>query len=268
MTAMSQDHTIPNPLNDYIPPTALLEDFQHCLGTAQAGQLSLFSVRGHEGSGKTVLLSYLAEHVCPHYQWQPVHIHCGQSGFHFRTILAALDEALESHVPSQSLLQYRAALEPLLPRYQQRRAELTRQKMDTTMPLANKNTIDFRLWMEGFQLRVAQRFPQCELAMTSRTPLCFLIDDYEFMAQTDLELVGWFWQSFLDELVRRVPYPVVVVTCGTVASAGDAVNHMQVIDPSIHKVDLVDFDLSQVRSYLDKKRAAHCPCGPGTGQVC
>ena len=59
MTAMSQDYTIPNPLNDYIPPTALLEDFQHYLGTAQAGQLSLFSVRGHEGSGKTVLLSYL-----------------------------------------------------------------------------------------------------------------------------------------------------------------------------------------------------------------
>lgn len=250
---MSQDHTIPNPLNDYIPPTALLEDFQQCLGSAQAGQLSLFSVRGHEGSGKTVLLSYLAEHVCPHYQWQPVHIHCGQSGFHFRTILAALDEALESHVPSQSLLQYRAALEPLLPGYQQRRAELARQKMDTATPQANKNTIDFRLWMEAVQLRVAQRVPQCDLAMTSRTPLCFLIDDYEFMAQTDLELVGWFWQSFLDELVRRVPYPVVVVTCGTVASAGDASNHMQVIDPVIQEVDLVDFDRSQVRSYLDKK---------------
>src|SRR5260221_13842899 len=75
MTAMSQDHTIPNPLNDYMTPTALLEDFQQCLGSAQAGQLSLFSVRRHGGSGKTMLLSYLAEHVCPHYQWQPVHIH-------------------------------------------------------------------------------------------------------------------------------------------------------------------------------------------------
>src|SRR5258708_29911790 len=107
--------------------------------------------------------------------------------------------------------------------------------------------------MGAFQLGVAHALPECERPMTRRTPLCFLIDDYEFMAQTDLELVGWFWQSFLDELVRRVPYPVVVVTCGTVASAGDASNHMQVIDPVIQEVDLVDFDRSQVRSYLDKK---------------
>src|SRR5260221_11727122 len=171
MTAMSQDHTIPNPLNDYIPPTALLEDFQQCLGSAQAGQLSLFSVRGHEGSGKTMLLSYLAEHVCPHYQWQPVHIHCEQSGFHFRTILAALDEALESHVPSQYLLQYRAALEPLLPGYQQRRAELARQKMDTATPQANKNTIDFCLWMAAGQLGAGEPRPRGGLSAETRQPL-------------------------------------------------------------------------------------------------
>src|SRR5258708_36272355 len=166
---MPQNHTIPDPLDDYIPPTALLEDFQQYLGTAQAAQLSLFSVTGREGSGKTALLSYLAKRICPQYQWQPVHIHCRQSGFHFRSILAALDDALESHVPSQYLLQYRAALEPLLPGYQQRRAELARQKMDTATPQANKNTIDFRLWMEAVQLRVAQHVPQCELAMTSST---------------------------------------------------------------------------------------------------
>jgi len=97
------------------------------------------------------------------------------------------------------------------------------------------------------QLRSELTGALVELAEEGERPLCLFIDNYEYLAGAESELNDWLFGELLSRLAGASPYAVRIVTCGWMWP-GDAV-----IKPFTHCVRLDDFDLEQVKDYLEKQ---------------
>src|SRR5438132_1519089 len=59
-----------NPLDSFTDREDILTLFRRILHSAQAGHLHLVAIKGNSGTGKTFLISYLLDRVCPLFPWQ------------------------------------------------------------------------------------------------------------------------------------------------------------------------------------------------------
>ncbi len=98
-----------NPLDTFTDREDILAVFQQTLRSARTGRLHLLAIKGNSGTGKTFLISYLLERVCPLLPWQAGAMRFAQSIPDFRTILLGLEQVLKGCVPLASLKRYRTA---------------------------------------------------------------------------------------------------------------------------------------------------------------
>ena len=100
-----------NPLDSFTDREDILTLFRRILRSAQAGHLHLVAIKGNSGTGKTFLISYLLERVCPLFPWQAGAMSFAQSTPDFRTILLGL-ELLPTLSPLYSTTSLRAPSSP------------------------------------------------------------------------------------------------------------------------------------------------------------
>ena len=232
---------------------AILSQFAQCLQSTRPGQFRLLAIKGNSGTGKTFLIDYLSQRICPTAGWQVGHLTFAQSTPDFRPVLEDLEGALKGCVPTSRLQQYREQREAYKRRFDEYRAQITiSQKVEARehsriSDIQQSVQVNTELRRRELQLRAELTRGQLELAEASQHPLCLFIDGYERLAETDSELVGWLWEEVLLKLARTSPQPVLVVTCGWHWPDSPA------IKPFAHHETLDDFDEPRVSSYLRKQ---------------
>src|SRR5262252_8612946 len=101
------DTTYHDPLDSFTDRETILSLFEQCLLSAQPDQLRVLAIKGNSGTGKTFLTEYLSKQICPSLGWETGQLRFFQSQLDFRTILAALEDALKGCVSRTSFDQYR-----------------------------------------------------------------------------------------------------------------------------------------------------------------
>lgn len=253
---MSLEHILRVPLDAFIGRDATLALVKQALSEAQPGQLHLLTVKGSSGSGKTALLSYVADYICPQLQWRPVPIRFAQGRPDFSTLLLQLEIALEALVQRTDFSTYRAQKYEIHQRYQKNRLELVNKRRHPHVqggPQMRSDELHFTLWAEVQQLRASLCRVLCQLAQQNTAPLCLLLDDYDHLLETEGELIGWLWEDLLGELTRCVSYPIAVIVCGKQWADDDARKHSPQHKIRARDATLKNFDLFGVKNYLAKK---------------
>src|SRR6266487_2425146 len=255
-----------NPLDAFTDREAILARFEQTLCSARARQLHLLAVKGNSGTGKTFLVSYLTERVCPGFQWQCGQMRFAQSVPDFRTILLGLEDALKGGVPSARLEDYRAARDEYNRRFDEYKTAinigLIQQHMVASgdqSSIANSPQsiqVNTQLHEREVHLRSELTRALLELAETDQQSLCLFIDGYERLTALDSELVGWLWEDVLPGLARALPHPFLVMTCGWEWPSDAA------IEPFMRRAELTDFDAEQMKSYLQKQEVLPSPTVP------
>src|SRR5947209_1546821 len=100
--------TYRDPLDSFTDREEILDLFKQFLDSARPGQFRLLTIKGNSGTGKTFLITYLTEHICPELGWQSGKISFDQLTIpDFSSILAGLEDSFRGCVPRQSLKEYR-----------------------------------------------------------------------------------------------------------------------------------------------------------------
>jgi tetratricopeptide (TPR) repeat protein len=246
------DNLYYDPLESFTDREQILNMFEQFLRTAQAGRLRLLAVKGQAGVGKTFLISYLAERLCPTFAWQAGILSYAQSTPDFRSILRGLEDALKGCVSSQRLLQYRVKRDEYNQRFDEYRATISIQQQIEVRDHASLSDVyqnvqvDIDLPRRENQLRSELSRALIELAEGNERPLCLFIDDYERLIGTGSEIVGWLWEEILPGLVKGSSFPVLVVTCGRDWPSNTTVK------PFAHFAEVAEFDKQQMENYLEK----------------
>jgi len=245
-----------NPLDAFTDREAILALFEQTLRSARAGQLHLLAVKGNSGTGKTFLVSYLTERVCPRFQWQCGQMRFAQSVPDFRTILLGLEDALKGGVPSARLEHYRAARDEYIRRFDEYKTAINIGSIQQHMVASGEQSsiatspqsiqINTQLHERELHLRSELTRALLELAEAVQQSLCLFIDGYERLTALDSELVGWLWEEVLPGLARAIPHPFLVMTCGWEWPNDAAISLF------MRRAELNDFDMEQVKSYLKK----------------
>src|SRR2546423_7699161 len=248
-----------HPLDTFTDREAILALFEHTLRSARAGQLHLLAVKGNSGTGKTFLVSYLTERVCPRFQWQFGQMRFAQSVPDFRTILLGLEDALKGGVPSARLEHYRAARNEYNHRFdeyktainigliQQHTVASGEQSSIANSPQSIQ--INTQLHEREVHLRSELTRALLELAEESEHPLCLFVDGYERLTEAAPELIGWFWEEVVPRLAKALPYPFQVITSGWQWPSNAA------LEPFIPRAELTAFDVEQMKGILAKQEA-------------
>ncbi len=253
-----------DPLDTFTDREAILALFEQTLRSARADRLHLLAVKGNSGTGKTFLVSYLAERVCPRFQWQFGQMRFAQSAPDFRTVLLRLEDALKGSVPSERLEHYRAKRDEYIRRFDeykgisigsiQQHMEARDQSSIADSPQSIQ--INAQLREREVHLRSELTRALLELAEAGQQSSCLFIDGYERLTALDLELVGWLWEEVLPGLARAIPHPFLVMTCGWEWPSDAA------IEPFMRQAELTDFDTEQMKSYLQKQGVLPPPTAP------
>ncbi len=249
----STDITYRDPLDSFTDREAILNLFEQSLRSIHPGQLRLLAVKGNSGTGKTFLISYLTRRIFPTLNWHAGQLSFAQSTPDFRTILAGLEDALKGCVPRESLKHYRDRRDEYNRRFDEYRAAITISssvEASEQSSISNVNQsvqVNAQLRERELHLRSELTRALVELAEESTRPLCLFIDGYERLLESDPEIDGWLWEEVLLKLAKTSPQPLLAVTCGWERPANAA------IKPFLHPTGLEDFDLAQVRSYLEKQ---------------
>ena len=243
-----------DPLDSFTDREQIMHLFEQFLRFAHPGQLRLLAIKGNSGTGKTFLISYLTAHICPNLGWKLGQLSFAQSLPDFRAILAGLEAALKGCVPHQSLKQYRNKRDEYNRSFDEYRAAVTIQQSveakDRSSIVSSINQsvqVDAQLRERELHLRAELTGILVELSEESEYPLCLFLDSYERLAETDPELDGWLWEQVLLPLAKASPQPVVVVACGWEQPTNAA------IQPFSRREELIDFNETQVRGYLEKQ---------------
>jgi tetratricopeptide (TPR) repeat protein len=253
MHSSSTDITYRDPLDSFTDREAILNLFEQSLRSIQPGQLRLLAVKGNSGTGKTFLISYLTQRIFPTLNWQAGQLSFAQSTPDFRTILAGLEDALKGCVPRESLKQYRDRRNEYNHSFDEYRAAITisssveASEQSSIANVSQSVQVNAQLRERELHLRSELTRALVELAEESIHPLCLFIDGYERLLESDPELDGWLWEKVLLDLAKASPQPLLVVTCGWEQPNNAA------IKPFLHPTGLDDFNLAQVRSYLEKQ---------------
>lgn len=245
--------TYHDPLDSFTDREEILELFEQFLRSARSGQFRLLAIKGNSGTGKTFLITYLTERVCPKLGWQWGKISFDQlTTPDFSSILGGLEDALKGCVPPQSLKEYRDKRDEHNRRFDEDKANIIVQQSATASSQSRLDNIDQSVKIDALrkrelQLRLELSTALKELSEECQSPLCFFIDGYERLKETDQELIGWLLVTTLPTLAKAAPSPIRVVTCGW-EWPGDAA-----IVPFSWRAMLTDFDPKQVENYLAKQ---------------
>src|SRR5947209_4803871 len=255
-----------HPLDTFTDREAILALFEHTLRSARAGQLPLLAVKGNSGTGKTFLVSYLTEGVCPRFQWQFGQMRFAQSSPDFRTILLGMEDALKGCIPSARLEHYRAERNEYIRRFDEYKTAINIGLIQQHMVASGEQSsianspqsiqINTQLHERELHLRSEVTRALLELAETAQQSLCLFIDGYERLTALDSELVGWLWEDVLPGLARAIPHPFLVTTCGWEWPSDAA------IEPFMRRAELTDFDAEQMKRYLQKQEVLASPTAP------
>lgn len=225
-------------LDSFTDREPIVHVFEHMLQSNQPGRFRVYAIKGNSGTGKTYLISYLSRRICPKFGCQVVQISFTQSGVPgFRSIVAALESALQECVPLESLKLYHDKRDEYNRRFDGYRASIT---------IHQKVQIDTHLREREMQLRSGLRGALIELAAASTRSLCVFIDDYERLIETSQELASWLFGELLPGLATVIPQSFLVMICGWEWPT-DAT-----IAPFTKRAELTNFDYTQMRSYLEK----------------
>jgi hypothetical protein len=237
-------------LDNFTDRELILNFFKNFLSSILPGTLRFLTIKGNSGTGKTFLISYLSERICPPLQWQVGQISFTQSQPDFRFILAKLEEALKGCVPRESLKLYRKQRDEYDRSFDDYRAFIVVNQsveatgFSTVSSSSQSIKINTQLRERELQLRSELSRALLELAEEITQPLCIFIDGYERLSETDADLVGWLLGEILPMLVKSSPQPVTIVTCGW-----EWPNEASVA-PFLYRFELTDFDLEQTKSFL------------------
>src|SRR6266852_4309994 len=113
-----------DPLDSFTDREDILNQFEQLLRLARSGEFRLLAVKGDSGTGKTFLIAYLINRVCPTLGWQTSQLSFAQSQPDFRAILMGLEDAFRDCVPHESLKQYRAKRDEYNRRFDEYRASI------------------------------------------------------------------------------------------------------------------------------------------------
>ena len=247
-----------NPLDSFTDREDILTLFRRILRSAQAGHLHLVAIKGNSGTGKTFLISYLLERVCPLFPWQAGAMSFAQSTPDFRTILLGLEHALKGGVPPPSLNRFRAERNEYNRHFDEYKAAITigtiQQHLESRDQSSISNSsqsiqINTQLHERELHLRSELTRALLELAEESEHPLCLFVDGYERLTEAAPELIGWFWEEVVPGLAKALPHPFQVITCGWQWPSNAA------IEPFIQRAELTDFDVEQMKGFLEKQEA-------------
>jgi tetratricopeptide (TPR) repeat protein len=255
-----------NLLDAFTDREAILALFEQTLRSARAGQPHLLAVKGNSGTGKTFLVSYLTERVCPRFQWQSGQMRFAQAVPGFHTILLGLEDELKGSVPSARLEHYRAARDEYNRRFDEYKTAINIGSIQQYMVASGKQSsianspqsiqINAQLRERELHLRSELTRALLELAEAAQQSSCLFIDGYERLTALDSELVGWLWEEVLPGLARAIPHPFLVMTCGWEWPSDAA------IEPFMQRAELTDFDVEQMKSYLQKQGMLSSPAAP------
>ena len=266
----STDITYRDPLDSFTDREAILNLFEQSLHSIQPGQLRLLAVKGNSGTGKTFLISYLTRRIFPTLNWHAGQLSFAQSTPDFRTILAGLEDALKGCVPRESLKQYRDRRDEYNRRFDEYPAAINislsveASEQSSISNVAQSVQVNAQLRERELHLRSELTRALVELAEESTHALCLFIDGYERLLESDPELDGWLWEKVLLDLAKASPQPLLVVTCGWEQPNNAA------IKPFLYPTELDDFNLAQVRSYLEKQEVLAStgePAPPGQEEL-
>lgn len=248
--------TYRDPLESFTDREEILSLFEQFLHSAQPNKLRLLAVKGNSGTGKSFLIFYLTQRICPKLNWKSSLISFSQIQSDFRPTLQWLEDTLKGCVPRQSLQQYRMRCEEYKRRFSEYQTSITigsihqsaRADTESSLTSVNENIeINLQLRIREKQLRAEMSRALIELAEECQQPICLFIDGLERQAESNPELVEWFWEVILPELVTASPNPLLVVTCGWEWPSNTT------IKPLTYFKELTDFDNDQTRSYLEKQ---------------
>ena len=178
-----------------------LATFQQALRSSQRGRLHVLGVKGNSGTGKTFLISYFINRICPSLGWPTGLLTFVQSIPDFRTILEGFEDALKSCVPLNSLRLYRKKREEYKRRFDEYRSSITinqtveAREHSSLSEISQSVQVNPELRRRELHLRTELSRALVELAEECERPLCLFIDGYERMAENDPELVDRLWSS-------------------------------------------------------------------------
>lgn len=250
----SHESLVPQPLDGFTNREQILRHFQQSLQKTQVGELHILSIRGHSGTGKTFLIEYLSKRICPQAGWHAAGLVFVQSLPDFRTILLGLEDALRCCVPRESLKAYRRQREDFNRRFDDNVISITinnqvnATEASTISQVQVQTQVHTEMRRRELQLRAEWTRALLELAEECEQPLCLFLDGYERLVETDHELVDWLWEAVFTSLVKNSPQPMLIVTCGWEHPLSAAVQ------PYTTQQNLTDFDLTQVRAYLQSQQ--------------
>lgn len=249
---MLADQIYRDPLDSFTDREQILKLFEQFLHTARPGLLRLLAVRGNSGTGKTSLISYLSNRVCPKLNWRSGTITFAVSTPDFRSILTGLEDALKSCVPNESLKEYRRKRDQYNHSFDEYRTSITNQQHAEASNHSSLNVqqiiqVNIQLRDRELQLRAELTRALIELAEESQASLCWFIDGYERLTEAAPEEVGWLWEEVIPGLVRASSQPLVVMTCGWEVPGSASVR------PFSHEEELTDFAPIHVRNYLERQ---------------
>ncbi len=257
----SPENILQDQLESFTDREHILSLLENALHTAKTGKLHLLAIKGNSGTGKTFLISYLIDCICPASQWQSGRISFMQSAPDFRTILLGLEDALKSCVPQASLKQYRAKREEYNRHFDDykvaHRIGSIHLNMESSVQSSISNSpqriqITTQLHERESHLRSEWSRALVELAEENEYSFCLFIDGYEHLAEEAPELTARLLEDVSPSLAKASPQPLLVVTSGWEWPANASLE-------TFLKAELTDFDLEQMKSYLGKQNVLAIP---------
>jgi len=238
-----------DPLTYFTDREEIVRTFKDFLRSASTSPL-LLAIMGNSGTGKTFLTSYLIRSVCPK-TWDS-----GRISFafpeepDFQSILNALEEVLIGCVPEPSTQDY------LLKKVECYNKYGVPINVTINQFVGAKGGSEVSDVNQNVRIEVLNRLRDdlsdalVALSKHRERPLCLFIDGYERLAEINLELVKWLFSKILHRLTKAASYPLRVVTCGWEWPNDVDVEPFYISDT----LELRDFNLFQVKSYLKKRR--------------
>jgi len=247
------DTAFRDPLDLFADREEILAQFKQFLRLAQPRRFGLFAVKGNSGTGKTFLIEYLTYHICPSLSWQVGNMNFAPLPSGFRSILAALEDALRECVSAQHFEHYRSQRDRYNQSFDTYRASIylsshVEAKESSSLSGITLNTsVNAELRERERQLRAEWSRALIELSRKSQNALCLFVDGYSPPPDTDPEYDRWFWEELLLPLAKAAAQPVRIVTCGWEWPSNTAVK------PHAHNLHLDDFGQAQIHAYLEKQ---------------
>jgi len=247
------DTVLRDPLECFTDREEILAQFKQFLRLAQPRRFGLFALKGNSGTGKTFLIEYLTYHMCPSLSWQVGNMNFAPLPSGFRSILAAIEDAIRECVSAQHFEQYCSQRDRYNQNFDTYRASIylsshVEAKESSSLSGITLNTsVNTDLRERERQLRAEWSRALIELSRKSQNALCLFVDGYSPPPDTDPEYDRWFWEELLLPLAKAAAQPVRIVTCGWEWPSNTAVK------PQAYNLHLDDFGQAQIHAYLEKQ---------------